>query len=120
MEALDASGETDSIDVRRTPLTPQEYQVLKDTLGQGEVEARIQALGETHVRETTMAGVWWVTHYNAAGQVLGEFIEVTPVPEIMRSDPSAMPLALAGLRGRIAGLEPGVAAGRGQEPHSDS
>ena len=52
-------------------------------MGKGEVEAIITALGPTHVSETLIPGVWWVTHKNSNEEVINEFIEVTSLPEIL-------------------------------------
>jgi hydrogenase-1 operon protein HyaF len=56
------SGKSSSIDLRSLPLLPGDYEKLKEVLGQGEVSATLEALGVTHVRETAIHGVWWVTH----------------------------------------------------------
>lgn len=104
VEALLASGQTDSLDLRRLPLTPRELDAIRLTLGEGEVDASIQALGPTRVRETAVPGVWWITHYNQAEEIIGECIEVTLLPEILSSDRGALPSEIEGLRSRIAGL----------------
>ncbi len=103
-EALLASGQTDSLDLGRLPLTPSEIDAVRLALGHGEVDANIQALGLTRVRETAVPGLWWITHYNQAEQVIGECIEVTFLPEILSSDQGSLPSEIEGLRARIVGL----------------
>lgn len=83
LEALIACGQTDSIDLRRAPLGPDDLVRLKDLLGTGEVSAQLDCLGLTRIRETAVSGVWWITHCNEDGKVQGEFIEVTICPEIL-------------------------------------
>lgn len=102
VEVLSVSGESNSVDLRHAPLSPEDYETLKDVLGEGDVSAQIQALGPTHVRETAVSGVWWVTHCNQEGAILGEFIEVTMCPEIFKTDPEDVPSALGLLRERLS------------------
>lgn len=99
---LASGGEGGSIDLRHTPLTAADRRTLESVLGRGEVEARVNALGLTHVRDTAVAGVWWVTHFNLQDQVLGEFIQVTHVPELLGSHPDDVRGALPLLRARIS------------------
>jgi hydrogenase-1 operon protein HyaF len=82
------SGKSASIDLRSLPLLPGDYEKLKEVLGQGEVSATIDAMGPTQVRETVVHGVWWVTHYNSDETIIAEFIEVTTMPEILRTHPA--------------------------------
>lgn len=103
--SLASGGEGGSIDLRHTPLTPADRRTLESVLGHGEVEARVNALGMTHVRDTAVAGVWWVTHFNLQDQVLGEFIQVTHVPDLLATHPDDVHAAVPLLRARIsAGL----------------
>jgi hydrogenase-1 operon protein HyaF len=88
LDALLATGRGGSVDLRSLPMTPAERGQLAAFLGDGEVSARIDALGPTYVRETGIAGVWWVEHRNEDGQVTAELVEVTYLPEILRTDPA--------------------------------
>ena len=62
LEELIDSGETSIIDLRSIPLAPGEEETIIETLGQGEVHARLDALGPSEIIETRYAGVWLVTH----------------------------------------------------------
>ena len=73
------------IDLRSLPLAPGEEQKILDMLGRGEVSASLNALGDSEVYETTYPGVWLVTHYNDNDDIVGRFIEVTTIPEILMS-----------------------------------
>lgn len=95
------SGTSAIIDLRSLPLIPGDYEKLKEVLGQGEVSATIDALGPTHVRETAVHGVWWVTHYNGDETVIAEFIEVTYMPEILQTHPADARVGLDMLRSRL-------------------
>lgn len=72
-----------SIDLRALPLTPTDLDELRAVLGAGAVDARVEALGESTVRETRFPGVWWVTHRNEAGEIVAELIEICAVPAIL-------------------------------------
>ena len=85
LQELVDSGKTGIIDLRSIPLAPGEEDKIVATLGQGEVQARIDALGPSEINETRYAGVWLVTHYNDDGDIIGRFIEITAMPEILRS-----------------------------------
>jgi len=92
------TGKPASIDLRSLPMLPTDYEKLREALGDGEVSATIEAMGPTRVRETAFHGVWWVTHYNSEDAVIAEFIEVTYVPEILRTHPADARLDLDRLR----------------------
>jgi hydrogenase-1 operon protein HyaF len=101
---LAASGRNGRIDLRSLPLLPGDDARLATALGDGEVDANIQATGLTRVRETGVAGVWWVAHANADGETVAEFIEVALVPEILKTHPEDVRTGLARLRERLAEL----------------
>jgi hydrogenase-1 operon protein HyaF len=85
LEAWLRGGEAASIDLRSLPLTRGDYEELRAALGAGAVAARVEAIGASEARETQYAGVWWVTHYNEAGEVVADLIEVCEVPELLRA-----------------------------------
>ena len=101
LNGLVASGKSASIDLRSLPMLPGDYEQLQQWLGEGEVSATVEVFGPTRVRETAVSGVWWVTHYNAEGQVVAEFIEVAYVPEILKTHPADARQALETLRLRL-------------------
>jgi hydrogenase-1 operon protein HyaF len=81
-----ADGEDGTvIDLKRLPLAPGEEERIEETLGTGEVRAEVDALGPTLIQETSYPGVWLVTHKNADDVVVARFIEVTYIPELLRS-----------------------------------
>ncbi|OOZ40483.1 hypothetical protein BOW53_07485 [Solemya pervernicosa gill symbiont] len=85
LQRLIKEGETTTIDLRAIPLAPGEEQRLETLLGQGEVKAQVDALGETTIQECGVAGVWLITHFNSEEEILGKFIEVTSMPSILES-----------------------------------
>lgn len=94
LEELIDSGETSIIDLRSIPLAPGEEETIIKTLGQGEVHARLDALGPSEIIETRYAGVWLITHYNDENDIVSRFIEITAMPEILKSQDEDMSDAL--------------------------
>lgn len=93
------SGKASRIDLMSLPMGPRDVERLREALGQGEVSATVDALGPTQVRETVVHGVWWITHLNVDGTKVAEFLDITHVPEILKSHPDDARAALARLRG---------------------
>ena len=89
------TGKSTSIDIRSLPITPGDFEYLKSLLGEGEVTATINALGPTKIIETEIPGVWWITHYNADEMVLAESIEVTELPELLKTQQQDLQQAIA-------------------------
>lgn len=85
LDTLIETGKTTIIDLRSIPLAPGEEDRILNVLGQGEVQAQLDALGLSEITETRYAGVWIVTHYNDEQHVISRFIEVTTMPEILCS-----------------------------------
>lgn len=73
------------IDIKRLPLAPGEEQRIESMLGTGEVRAVVDALGPTEVIETSYPGVWLITHRNAEDAIVARFIEVTDIPDLLKS-----------------------------------
>lgn len=87
LESLAAGGEGASIDLRAVPLTAADLERLRDVLGTGAIDARVDALGDSKVKETQFPGVWWIVHCNSTGDTVAEHIEVCSVPDILRAPP---------------------------------
>jgi len=98
---LDDGGST-VIDLRSLPLAPGEEQKLLDKLGQGEVHARLQALGPSEIVETRYPGVWVVVHFNNDNEVIGKFIEVCDIPGLLRSQQEDIRQGLEQLQAQLA------------------
>ena len=87
LDGLVSEGKEDAIDLRSLPIGPSDYEQLKALLGQGEVQISLQLMGPTEIWETAYPGVWWVTHHGPENEVTAERIEVSWIPEIVRSHP---------------------------------
>lgn len=78
-------GDTHVIDLSSLPMTSSDKQQLEKSLGQGEVNISLSTIGESRIYETAYAGIWWIKHYSADEQLISELIEVTTIPEIIKS-----------------------------------
>ena len=101
VKLLDDGGRT-VIDLRSIPLAPGEEQKLLDKLGEGEVQAQLSALGSTNFVETRYPGVWVVEHFNSNDEVIGKFIEVCDIPELLRSQQDDIREGLEQLQTQLA------------------
>ncbi len=90
LQALVETGEAGVIDLRSIPLAPGEEEKLIDRLGCGEVIVRLDALGPSEIYETQYRGVWLVTHFNTDNSIIGRFVEITLIPEILKAQQEDM------------------------------
>ena len=102
LEKLIATGETSLIDLKSLPFAPGEYEQLRQALGQGEVTARMDAIGPSEIVETQYPGVWWLTHYNIEGDIVADMIEIAPFPDILQSQPEDVRAGLERLQAMLA------------------
>ena len=103
LKTLISSGQSNILDLRHEPLNLDDIAALKDLLGQGEINANFNALGaSSRIRETTVSGVWWITHYDQEGNVTSEFIEITTCPEMLKTFPEELESALVSLQDKIS------------------
>ncbi len=103
LEQLAASRQPAAIDLRSLPMSPQDRTELERALGEGEVKATVRAAGLSTVRETRIAGVWWVEHRDEAGEPIAELLEVTQVPAILASASDEIAAAARALREQLSG-----------------
>ncbi len=96
----DGAGTT--IDLRGIPMAPGEEERIVNVLGTGEVQARMSALGPSEIIETRFPGVWLVTHYNSENEVIGKFIEVCDMPQILKAQAEDIREGLALLTAQLA------------------
>jgi hydrogenase-1 operon protein HyaF len=85
VDRLLETGEPTTIDLAGLPFGPGELEHLEAALGEGELTAKLDALGTSRIRETAFPGVWWLEHRNAADEVVGRYIEITRTPDILSS-----------------------------------
>jgi hydrogenase-1 operon protein HyaF len=102
LQTLLDTGATSAIDLSALPLTPGDLDWLRHELGTGEVSVTLQASGESTLDETAYPGIWWVTHRNEQGVVTSQFLEVTFVPELVKSPAPDVAAALESLVLRVS------------------
>ena len=85
LSALIERGEESRIDIRSLPLFPGDHDLLMQFLGEGEVKAHIDTLGVSEIKETRFSGIWWLLHYNTHDEIVAEIIEVTLLPDILKT-----------------------------------
>ncbi len=81
------------IDLRSLPLQADELALLRQRLGDGQIEATLDLDGPTRISETAYSGVWWVRHMSAERQVVFEQVIVARVPELLLAHPADMDAA---------------------------
>jgi hydrogenase-1 operon protein HyaF len=104
VRSLVESGETAAIDLSALPLTPADKVWLRERLGSGQIHVTLEAEGLSTLDETACPGVWWITHRDARDRVMAEFIEVTPVPDLLMAHPEDIKIGLEYLEGVISQL----------------
>jgi hydrogenase-1 operon protein HyaF len=85
LKRLEQTGETTTIDLGAMPFGPGDEARLRETLGQGEVAARLDALGNSEIWESGYPGVWILEHHNSLGERIAWQIEVSPIPTILQT-----------------------------------
>lgn len=107
MDQLVRTGVGGTVDLRSLPLTDFDRFELAEKLGDGEVRASVTAGGTSTVFETKFAGVWWVRHEGAEGQVAAEQIVIARAPDILLAHPSDISAAQARLSTLLTRSEEG-------------
>ena len=90
-----------TIDLASLPFGPGELDSLQAQLGHGELEARLDSLGNSLIYETTYPGVWWIEHRNVNDEIVGRYLEVTRLPDILSSQTADMKTGYARLEEQL-------------------
>ena len=85
LTTLAKCGEEHRIDIRSLPMLPVDHDFLIQFLGRGEVSAKVNSLGLSEINETRFSGIWLITHYNHHAEIIAEMIEVTLLPDILKT-----------------------------------
>jgi hydrogenase-1 operon protein HyaF len=101
LEEFASDGTRGSIDLNSLPFAPGEYDQLRQFMGQGEISVHIEAVGPSEIIETRYPGVWWVTHYNVEGDIVADMLEITDIPEIIKSQAADIDAGLELLRAQL-------------------
>jgi hydrogenase-1 operon protein HyaF len=103
LQRLLETGEPTTIDLGSIPLAPGEFEKIDAALGTGEVKVALEAMGPSQIYETQFSGVWRVTHFNAADEVVGRYVEVSRMPEILLAQESDVRVGLDLLSRKLSG-----------------
>jgi len=106
LQALVELGRKGVIDLGAIPMAPGDEVALESFLGRGEVNASLDSLGKSEIRETRFSGVWLITHFNENDERIGRFIEITTMPEILKSQEQDIGAALIELDEQIIEMTP--------------
>ncbi len=96
------TGAPTTIDLGALPFSAGDEKALDAALGEGEIRATVAVLGTSQVVETGTPGVWRVDHYDQNGETLSRFVEITFVPEILKSQAEDARDGLARLEADLA------------------
>jgi HupH hydrogenase expression protein, C-terminal conserved region len=103
LERLANGAQSATIDLRSLPMSREDRAELQRVLGEGEVQATVNAEGLSSIRETRISGLWWVEHRDRQGDLIAESIDVTYVPAILASAPDEIAAGARALRAQISG-----------------
>lgn len=103
LEHLAETGESAAIDLKSLPMAPDEFNDIKNMLGEGEIDLTLEMDGPTRIRETAFAGVWWIQHKAPDGRILTEYIEIARFPDFLSAQPDHITDAVRHLRNRLQG-----------------
>ena len=96
-------GRGSVIDLARIAAGPGEYEQLRDVLGDGEVFATVATDGRAVVRETGIAGVWWIERDRGEDTPAARLIEIGYVPCVLVAHKDDVDSGLRQLSTRLAG-----------------
>ena len=102
LETLATDGESTTIDLS-APFAPGDRQQLLEVLGSGEVEATVNAMGPTRIRETGFPGVWLVQYLGTSDEEVATHIEITRCPSLLLTPETDIADSTAALAARLQG-----------------
>lgn len=101
LDRLAQTQEATVIDLSAIPFAPGDRQQLLEVLGSGEVEATINAMGPTRIRETAFPGVWLVQYLGASDEEVATHIEITRCPSLLLTPEPDVAESAAALAARL-------------------
>lgn len=110
LPALALSGSVHVIDLTSLPMNDSDKRELEAILGRGEVSVTLQTIGDSEIFETRYSGIWWTKHFTADNQLISELLEITTVPEIIKSHPDDIKQSADELKNLIDSDESGEKA----------
>lgn len=102
LHRLTSTGEPTTIDLSSIPFSQYDRDRLFETLGEGEVQARLDAFGPSTVRETAFPGVWLIQHSSLQEKEFSTLIEITRMPSALVTPEADVEDSAAALEARLA------------------
>lgn len=110
LEVLADSGKATIIDLTAMPFAADEEAQLRAALGEGEVVATVNALGESCMQETGYSGVWLVEHRSHEQVRTALHLEVAEVPFLLKTPNDDVRDARRRLSERLNDIENAITA----------
>jgi hydrogenase-1 operon protein HyaF len=107
LHRLHDSGASTTLDLLAMPFGPGDESRLLDFLGNGELSAQLDAMGQSSIRESRFSGVWIIEHKSAGGQRVAFQIEITRLPAILETQPEDIGTGLDALQEALEILKAG-------------
>lgn len=85
LQRLHLEGTVTTLDLNAIPFGPGDERQMIDFLGRGEVSAKLEAMGDSHIWESAYPGVWVIEHRNTSGERIAFQIEISRLPSIIET-----------------------------------
>ena len=108
LRRLHLEGVATTLDLNAIPFGPGDERQLIEFLGTGEVSAKLEAMGESHIRESGFSGVWIIEHWSANGERVAFQIEITKLPAILETQTEDIAEGLSMLQEALERLQAGA------------
>jgi len=95
------------INLTLLPVTPQDHQVLEQSLGKGGIDILASGYGGCQIMGCALAKVWRVRYFNSEGKMILDMIHVGDVPVAAKATPEDMADSTTRLEELIAAYFPG-------------
>jgi hydrogenase-1 operon protein HyaF len=110
LDLLADSGKATIIDLTAMPFGSDDEAQLRAALGEGEVVATVNALGESCMQETGYSGVWLVEHRSPEQVRTALHLEVAEVPFLLKTPIDDLRAARRRLSNRLNDIDGEITA----------
>ncbi len=87
LRLLIEQGQPSRIDLGALPIGEEDYELLRNNLGEGPIQAEVADDGYVLVMETGIGGVWWLQELSDEEELVAEYLEVNLLPEALQVPP---------------------------------
>ncbi|MCB1758364.1 MAG: hydrogenase accessory protein HupE [Gammaproteobacteria bacterium] len=107
LRRLHRDGTSTALDLLAMPFGPGDEARLFEFLGNGELSAELDAMGQSSIRESRFSGVWIIEHKSSGGRRVALQIEVTRLPAILQTQPEDIGAGLDAMQEALETLKAG-------------